>query len=92
MTSQDKELIFKYLGWIRKDETPERAIIIASIIHKLGAEDMVEAIRIMEKKGDLEKFEEITVLKWLSTKTTYLEYITTNFFTILLAWRKGEIK
>ena len=58
--------VFEYLGWLRKYETPERAVIIASIIHKLGGNDMVLAINAMEEKGDWADFESFAINEYWS--------------------------
>ena len=92
MTNEDKKLIFEYCGWAPKykqklgyagEEDWECTI--------LNGNDMLEAVRIMESKGDMFSFHQFSHNRWLDiidVKKEWIPYILQNFFPLMAEWLK----
>jgi hypothetical protein len=62
MTDKEKKLIMEYCGWslqkvrIAINPSDLRSDYVEAYMHELDGNDILEAVKVMESKGDWEKF------------------------------------
>ncbi len=87
----NKKLIFEYCGWkIDYEEQPHAkyGTISPNALHPLDGNDILEAVRIIESKGDEYRFYDFAQDVWLSNmigKSLFL-YLLQNFFELMSQW------
>ncbi len=82
----NKQLIFEYLGWDYEDYLKTVAAGLQGWeVHPLNGNDILEAVEIMEKKGDCINFH-IFIYNRLPEDRLLFNYQLQNFFQLLSDW------
>ena len=100
MDDKDKKLIFDYCGWKMacRGNSPEICFedngslcIKCEFYHPLNGNDILEAVRIMEEKGDWLNFTssvELRCYQYIKLTPSEFPYLLQNFFEFMAAWLK----
>jgi hypothetical protein len=97
MTDNQKKLVFEYCGWEQKYEGNFFPIGTLHIFHPLDGNNMVEAIKKIQEKGDMDSFDTFVFKKEIRMKIDiagfkYSQFIPMvfgnpeNFFSLMGEW------
>ena len=89
MTNEERKLIFDYCGW-DGTTTVEGYAIDTPECRPLDGNDMKEAVRVMEERGELLSFEDFIREKYyeVACSKSKLGYYVQNFFPLMAEWLK----